>query len=189
METQSLRGGFSTPSEQSARAFRAIMDAMARPGTVQRPEGAEPPAPMSSAAGAVLLVLCDRTTPVHLAGDWDRPELRDWITFQTGAPLVGPEAADFAFGDWDSLLPLDRFAEGTPEYPDRSTTLIIERPALAPATHRLRGPGIRETAEIALPEGVEAARGANRFPLGRDLILCCGPELCALPRSTRLEAL
>ena len=29
-------------------------------------------------------------------------------------------------GTWDALLPLDRFAIGTPEYPDRAATLVID---------------------------------------------------------------
>jgi alpha-D-ribose 1-methylphosphonate 5-triphosphate synthase subunit PhnH len=97
-------------------------------------------------AGALILTLCDGTTPVHLAPSHDSDALRGWITFHTGAPLVGAEAAAFALGTWEALQPLDRFSIGTPEYPDRSATLIVEMPALEATGARLTGPGIETEA-------------------------------------------
>ncbi|WP_164738182.1 phosphonate C-P lyase system protein PhnH [Frigidibacter oleivorans] len=184
----SLSGGFADPARDAARAFRAVLEAMARPGTIHAMAGALPPGPCSPAAGAVLLTLADRTTPVHLAPSHDRPELRDWIAFHTGAPIVAAEGATFALGDWPGLQPLDRFAVGLPDYPDRSATLIVEMPALEPAGARLTGPGIRDAAWLSLPE--VAAFAANRalFPLGFDTILTAGDRLAALPRTTRVEA-
>ena len=62
----SLSGGFADPAAQSARSFRGILEAMARPGRIETLEGACPPAPLSVAGGCVLLTLADGTTPVHL---------------------------------------------------------------------------------------------------------------------------
>lgn len=186
MNATALQGGFADPAPQAARAFRAILRAMARPGTVETIEGAAPPAPLSRAAGAVLLTLCDADTPLHLAGAADTRDVRDWIGFHLGAPLAGPERAAFAVGRWDDLRLAD-YPVGSPEYPDRSTTLIVELDRLDPAGATLRGPGIRDTARLSLPE--VAAFRANRalFPLGLDFILTCGDRLAALPRSTRVS--
>lgn len=184
MQTAALQGGFADPAPEAARAFRAILDAMARPATIAHVTGARPPAPLSPAAGVVLLTFADATTPLYLAPSHDRAQVRDWIAFHTGAPPAAPAEATFAFGDWPGLTPLDRFPAGTPEYPDRSATLIVEVPALAPATHRLTGPGIRDTAALRLP-----GDRPIRFPLGLDLILTCGDSLACLPRSTTTEAL
>lgn len=183
-----LRGGFADPATLAARAFRAALEALARPGTIQTVAGARPPAPASIAAGVLILTLADGTTPLHLAPSHDVPALRDWITFHTGAPLVGPGAAVFALGTWDALAPLGRFAAGTPEYPDRSVTLIVDTDLLMPEGARLTGPGIRGEARLSLPDA--AALGANhaRFPLGFDTFLTCGDRLAGLPRSTRVEA-
>lgn len=183
-----LAGGFPDPAAQSARGFRALLEAMARPGRIQQVAGAAPPAPLSVAAGVAVLVLCDDTTPLHLAAGFDTPDLRDWITFHTGAPLVGAEAAQFALGDWAGLQPLDRFALGDPAWPDRSVTLVVELPGLDNSGPRLTGPGIEREIRLSLPE--TAAFQANRalFPLGFDTILTCGNRLAALPRSTRVEA-
>ncbi|OIQ76947.1 alpha-D-ribose 1-methylphosphonate 5-triphosphate synthase subunit PhnH [mine drainage metagenome] len=187
MDAAALRGGFADPAIESARAFRAILNAMARPGLVAQVSGALPPASLSVAAGVALLVLADGTTPVHLAGACDVAAVRDWLAFHTGAPLVAAEAAEFAVGTWDALLPLQRFPLGTADYPDRSATLIVEVSTLSPATHRLTGPGIATAAALALPG--EVGVNAGRFPLGLDLILTSGAEMACLPRSTKVEAL
>ena len=184
----SLSGGFAEAPVQSARAFRALMEAMARPGTIHRVDGAQPPAPLSPAAGVALLVLADGTTPLHLAGDADCPAVRDWVAFHIGAPLVGAEAAAFALGRWSALQPVSRFRIGQPDYPDRSAMLIVELDRLENRGAMLTGPGIETVAHLGLPE-TEAFR-ANRalFPLGFDTIFTCGDHLAALPRSCRVEA-
>lgn len=189
MITDTLSGGFTEAPVQSARAFRAILDAMARPGSIHSVAGARPPIPVSAAAGVVLLTLCDGTTPLHLAGGADRPEMRDWITFHTGAPLVAAEEAVFALGRWEDLLPVGRFHVGAPDYPDRSATLIVEMEGLTGHGPALTGPGIETATWLNLPE--TAAFRANRalFPLGFDTIFTSGDRIAALPRSTRVEAI
>jgi alpha-D-ribose 1-methylphosphonate 5-triphosphate synthase subunit PhnH len=187
LTAETLGGGFTDAPIQSSRAFRAALDAMARPGRIHDIGGATPPAPLSVAAGTLLLTLADGTTPVHLAGDADCDAVRGWITFHTGAPLVAAEAAVFAVGRWAALAPLGRFAIGTPEYPDRAATLIIEMPALEADGSVLTGPGIRDHARLTLPDP-EAFRANNAlFPLGIDAFLTCGTRVAGLPRSTRVE--
>lgn len=188
MTPEALLGGFSAAPLQSARAFRAALEAMARPGTIWMVEGALPPAPMSVAAGVLVLTLCDGTTPLHLGASLDLPVIRDWVTFHTGAPLVGAAEAQFALGTWADLTPVSRFAVGLPDYPDRSATLIVELAALTAEGPRLTGPGIAEAAHLSLPE-TQAFR-ANRalFPQGFDTYLTCGSTLAGLPRSTIVEA-
>lgn len=182
-----LSGGFAAPAHDGARAFRALMEAMARPGTRQALSGATPPAPMSQAAGVLALTLLDDTTPLHLAGDWDRPEIRQWIAFHTAAPVVSAEEAAFAIGDWASLQPVSRFALGDPAYPDRSATLVIEISSLDAKGTSLRGPGIKTTADLPLPETAAFVENSGLFPLGFDCFLTAGSDVAALPRSTKLE--
>lgn len=182
-----LTGGFADPARDSAIAFRAILRAMARPGDIQTIAGAEPPAGVSAAAGCVIATLCDPETPIFLAPSMDSPALRDWITFHTGAPLVTSAGdARFALGGWDEL-PLAEFAIGTPEYPDRSATLIVERSSLASDGRALRGPGIKDVAHLNLPDGDVFAHNAALFPLGLDFIFTCGDRLAALPRTTKVS--
>ncbi|MEQ9037323.1 MAG: phosphonate C-P lyase system protein PhnH [Silicimonas sp.] len=186
MMVGTLEGGFVDPPREAAHAFRALMMAIARPGTIERIVGAKPPAPLSCAAGTLLLTLTDPDTPVFLAGDMDNPEVRSWVAFHTGAPLTGPSHAMFALGRWEDLAPLDPYPIGTPEYPDRSTTLIVETDRLEPSGSVLTGPGIRDRAELALPDAEAMARNSRLFPLGLDFYLTCGDGVAALPRSTRI---
>lgn len=181
-----VQGAFADPPRDAARAFRAALQALARPGRIETVAGATPPAPASVAAGALLLTLCDGDTGVHLARSHDTPELRAWITFHTGAPLVAPEAAAFALGTWEALQPLPRFAAGTADYPDRSATLVVERDTLEQAGTRVTGPGIDGSAYLDLPEPEAFVANRRDFPLGLDFYLACGARLAGVPRSTRI---
>lgn len=182
----SFDGGFQDPSRDAARAFRAAMQAMARPGQIQEIGGVTPPAPLSVAAASLLLTLCDPDTNVHLAGAFDDPVVRQWLGFHTGAPFSGPAGADFAVGHWQNLMPLDQFQIGTPEYPDRSTTLIVEMPGLGTLGAILSGPGIKDHAQLSLPDTSAMQDNALLFPLGIDFFLTSGDKIAALPRSTQI---
>jgi alpha-D-ribose 1-methylphosphonate 5-triphosphate synthase subunit PhnH len=184
MQTHHLDGGFADPPVQAAHAFRAALSALSRPGRIERMAGVVPPPPCSSAAGALILTLCDGTTPLYLAPSHDTEGLRGWITFHTGAPFVASEKAAFALGSWEALQPVTRFSIGTAEYPDRAATLIVELERLEPEGARLSGPGIETEAALSLPE--VAAFRANRalFPLGFDCFFTCADRVAGLPRST-----
>ncbi|MEL6573729.1 MAG: phosphonate C-P lyase system protein PhnH [Pseudomonadota bacterium] len=187
MEAQTLEGGFATPAVDAAHAFRAIMGAMARPGLINSIQGAAPPAPVSVAAGTVLLTLCDPDTPVHLAGAHDCEAVRTWIAFHTGAPFASADRAMFAVGTWGALGDLNAYPIGTSEYPDRSSTLIVEMDAIASDGATLRGPGIKETATLSLPEIDAFQFNQALFPLGLDFIFTSGTDIAALPRTTEVQ--
>ncbi|WP_425041510.1 phosphonate C-P lyase system protein PhnH [Primorskyibacter sp. S187A] len=186
MQATALSGGFDNPAIGSAHAFRSVMEAMARPGRIHDIQGAVPPADLSVAAGTVLLTLCDTDTPVYLAGKADTDDVRAWLAFHTGAPLAGPSHAMFAVGDWDALMPLGSYPVGTPDYPDRSTTLIVECATLEHSGAVLTGPGIKTKTALSLPEIVGFQDNHALFPQGLDFIFTSGDQLAALPRSTKI---
>lgn len=188
MQTEALIGGFTDPPRDSAVAFRGLMQAMARPGRIETVGGASGPAPLSIAAATALMTLCDSDTSIHLAGAADTDAVRDWVAFHLGSPLTSAEKAMFVVGAWDALQPLNRFAIGTPEYPDRSATLIVEVPNLSKdGGSRLTGPGIQTEERLGLPDPEALAANAMLFPLGFDTLLTCGSQIAALPRSTRIH--
>jgi alpha-D-ribose 1-methylphosphonate 5-triphosphate synthase subunit PhnH len=185
--------GFSDPVIDSALTFRLTLEAMARPGRVQQLAALpSPPGRLSPTAAAVALSLVDGDALAWLSPALRTDALNAYLRFHTGAaPTTDPARAAFAFGDWASLSGV-AFPIGTPEYPDRSTTLVIEVEHLAAGgSLRLTGPGIAEAhcLETDLPRDFWAMRAAHNaaFPLGRDVILTCGDRLAALPRTTRAE--
>lgn len=184
--SQALEGGFANPAVDAALVFRAALNALSRPGAVQRVWGAVPPAPLSPAAGVLALTLCDHETGLWLAPSVDRPAVREWLVFHAGAPFADKSEAAFAIGRWSELVPLEEFRQGTPDYPDRSATLIVECVDLGDA-HRLTGPGIETEARLTIPDPEAFRTNEAAFPLGLDFFLCAGDRLAGVPRTTRIE--
>jgi alpha-D-ribose 1-methylphosphonate 5-triphosphate synthase subunit PhnH len=117
----------------------------------------------------------------------------EYVRFHTGARLAASpaEAAYTVVSDTSRMPPLAGFAQGTPDYPDRSATLILQVDALAATGWRLEGPGIAgHTLFSASPlpgDFVEQMRAnRRRFPCGVDIFFTSGTEIAALPRSTHL---
>jgi alpha-D-ribose 1-methylphosphonate 5-triphosphate synthase subunit PhnH len=190
-----LAPAFANPVLDSQSVFRTVMDAFARPGRVLSLAKVCPaPAPLSAGAAAIALTLFDYETPVWL----DRPlaassDAVEWLRFHTGAPITSrPGEAAFALvTDMRALPPVDTFSTGTAEYPDRSTTLILQVEEFAGPSLTLTGPGIagRQTfAAAPLPADFAAQCIANRalFPRGVDFLFVTAAAVAGLPRSTRI---
>ena len=185
---------FADPTFESQTAFRRIMCAMSAPGTILAcGEALAPPPPLARAAAAALLTLADFETPLWIAPSFPAA-VGDYLAFHCGAPrAVAPDKATFALIDLTADgLDLSRFALGTAEYPDRSTTIVAQVSSLdAGPRLRLSGPGIKSDATFAvspLPTDFLAQWAANRagFPLGVDLTFVADFRLVALPRSTAI---
>lgn len=179
----------------SQQAFRAVLDALARPGQVRRIGPALPDVALGGALARLLLSLSDDETPVW----WQRADtgLQHWLRFHTGAGLAErPEVASFAvFTNIHQGFALSDFAAGTAAAPEFSSTLLIELPGLAdgPALE-WRGPGIRDVQRVGLqglPDDFWAQWQANHaaFPQGVDIVFTCGEDALGLPRTTRVRRL
>jgi alpha-D-ribose 1-methylphosphonate 5-triphosphate synthase subunit PhnH len=93
----------------------------------------------------------------------------------------------------DAMPALDRFAFGSNDYPDRSTTLILQLDSLDEGRElELSGPGIRGTASLRapLPANLVSQHETNHvlFPRGIDLVLVAHDAIVAIPRTTRIVA-
>ena len=191
-----IEGGFADAALGSQSVFRAVMDAMAMPGTVRPlPALVTPPAPLSPVAAAVALTLVDADTPVWLDPPLARvAAVREWLEFQSGAPVVDrPAEAHFALIAEPASMPsLENFAQGSQNYPDRSATLILQVDGFDAGERLvLEGPGIEATQRLAahpMPRHFcEQWRQNNaRFPRGVDLVLAGPDAVVALPRTTRI---
>jgi alpha-D-ribose 1-methylphosphonate 5-triphosphate synthase subunit PhnH len=197
-----VAGAFADPVYQSQAVFRTVMDSMAHPGRVYPlPSACRPPAPLSATMGAILLTLADIDTPVWLdKALLGTPDAAAWIGFQTAAPVLD-YAADAAFAlisDASKLPALEQFGQGSQDYPDRSTTLLVSVASLSnDAGWVLRGPGI-ETVEMLQVVGLSSAQQDHfvsqwagnhaRFPRGVDVVFVADGAIASLPRSTSLSA-
>lgn len=195
MSASAMARGFAEPVHDSQKVFRAALDALARPGRIARIETTiAPPAPLLATAASLLLALADYETAVWLDDALaEVTEVRDFIRFHTGAPLtrLRREAHFAVIGAPRSMPPLASFAQGTPEYPDRSTTLIIQVDTLANDRWVFGGPGIPERQSFsAAPLPTDLPRqlidNRARFPCGVDAIFVTRDQIAALPRSCRM---
>lgn len=195
MSGTAIQPAFREPAREAQTVFRAVMTAMARPGSIRSLNtGFTPPAPLSSSAAAILLALADFETSIWLdAVLGGNAAVRDFLRFHTGAKLTdAPAAADFALiADSADPPPLTAFAQGLPDYPDRSTTIIFQVTTLSQEGWRLAGPGIHGQTGFGaspLPRdfAIQLKDNQARFPLGVDLIFARPGEIAAMPRSTRL---
>ena len=191
-----LPAGFADKVLSAQSVFRSVMDAMARPGSVQRiASAAGTPSAMMRGAAAIALTLFDHDTPVWLDSRMSATvDVAKWLKFHTSAPVVADSSiASFALvADPENLPALDRFAFGSNEYPDRSTTLILQVESLTDGPMvELQGPGINGTA--ALHASIQPrdlferlAINAALFPRGIDVVLVHDDSIVAIPRTTRL---
>ena len=193
-----LPEGFADKVLSAQSTFRSVMDAMARPGSVQR-IAVTTAAPLCLMRGtaAIALTLFDHDTPIWLDTRMsETSDLTKWLKFHTGAPVIADSSiCSFAMiGDPRALPTLDRFAFGSNEYPDRSTTLILQVESLTQGPPlELRGPGIDGTAVLQAaiqPADLFQRLEINRtlFPRGIDVVLVHDDAIVAIPRTTRLVA-
>jgi len=188
--------GFTDPVFQSQATFRAVLDALAEPGSERPVAGIETaPAPLTPVAAAVVATLADFETAVWRDATLRTPEIEAWLAFHTGAPAVtDPARAVFAvIGAAEASPDFADFALGTDVDPSTSATLVLQVAGFAGGRrYRLAGPGIDGTREVAIagaPADLAARLAANRalFPRGVDLILAGPTSVMGLPRTTRLE--
>ena len=179
---------------QTQSTFRALMDATARPGTIKSLRGADAPPPLMPATAAVISSLADFETPIWLDGGFgNAPRVAEWIRFSAGARIVqDPRQAAFALiSDAHALPDFAVFEQGSEEYPDCSTTVIVQVARFAGETYSLSGPGNRNAVTLpveTLPDDFTARWADNRglFPRGLDVILVAGGEIAALPRTIHM---
>jgi alpha-D-ribose 1-methylphosphonate 5-triphosphate synthase subunit PhnH len=194
--------GFERPIFAAQSTFRALLNAFARPGTVQEVRAdLDAPHDLDDAMAAITLTLLDRDTPIWLSPSLRTESVERFIRFHTGAEQVrDPGNASFAFiGSDDAVPDLGRFAMGTDDAPEHSTTVYVSVTSLDSAkTWTARGPGIDGTIPFGVIRANDPSFSATfltqwalnhqRFPAGVDLVFTRGCHLCGLPRTTSIVA-
>ena len=116
-----FNAGFDKPTYDSIKVFRAVANAMAKPGAILRVE-ANPPAPrqLAPACAALCLTLLDLKTPLWI--QHHMPLVGEYLRFHCGCPIT-PYTRDASFAlltNTAALPPLGGFNAGSAEYPDDS---------------------------------------------------------------------
>lgn len=192
--SQTLTPGFADPVHECQRTFRAVLDALARPGRIESVPGLPEPVPgLGPASAAIALALIDFETPVWL--DPACSQAAAFLRFHCGCPIVKePKDARFAFAQgFLQLPPLSRFSLGSDVAPQDSTTLVVEVEALSSdGPWLLSGPGIERQHRLGVTGMADERRQerdalAEGFPCGIDLLLTQGRRVVGLPRTTRIQ--
>lgn len=201
---------FKDAVHDSQQCFRLLLKAMSEPGEIVTLEMSEGFGAMHKAATQTLLSLSDNATPIWLSESHLKDAaIRENIRFHCGSPVTERQNSasfaviaeqDLADFDWNNAT----FSLGCEEYPDQSTTVIVElgsltngsdaSPSKGGLTLTLSGPGIESQSvlnigavsqafQLFLQERLEHFA----FPLGIDLILVSDESIACLPRTTLVE--
>jgi len=189
-----LLASFTHPVADSQQAFRRLLKAMSEPGIIVSLPHVPGWGDLSPAATAVLLTLVDQDSALWLDERVDSDIVRNNLRFHTGVAIVAERDVPFAMSHAATNPDPMQFAAGDNLAPEKSTTLIVELPAMnGGAALHLSGPGLREPRVVVpqLPPAVLTYLQSrpHPFPQGIDLIFTCGEALMALPRTTHVEVL
>jgi alpha-D-ribose 1-methylphosphonate 5-triphosphate synthase subunit PhnH len=204
LDLSKVVAGFSDVARDSQAVFRQALHALSHPGLIA-PLALDYsiPAQANPGSAVLLLALLDADSRLWLSASLSQSDAANWIVFHSGCSIVQHcSDADFAWvAQISELPPLENFNPGTDEYPDQSTTIVLDvaglstqadtRPALT-----LRGPGIEHhhtlnIASIAAEQlaGLIAQWQVNhaQFPKGVDMFLADAHSLVGLPRTTQVQ--
>lgn len=121
--------GFQDLIHDSQSTFKTLLDALSRPGTINKIDvqlTLTPPSGLNVACAAACLTLFDLETIIWLQPGL-KEEVKNWLLFHTGCRFTGDiKKADFAvIWDINNMPDLSKFKQGTAVYPEDSTTLLI----------------------------------------------------------------
>mgnify|MGYP000131453347 FL=1 len=186
--------GFLNPVLGPQQTFRAIIEAMARPGQLIKIKSKLNNIEMlNMASAAVCLTLLDDETPLWTDLSWNCTAV-NWFQIHCGCSVVTePCMAHFALITRPADMPLlDDFKIGDEEHPESAATLIIQVEGFNdPNVKILGGSGIKSTTHFA-PAGIpkifwqQWQLQAALFPLGVDIFFTSNDILAALPRTTQI---
>lgn len=174
------------PVHDTRETFRALCDAMSRPGTVQQ-------TPVTPADHAVAVTLVDHEVRTHTDDD----ELREALSSQGRFEGAQPDEADIVHTHGVPSWDVGDLVRGSLVEPSKGSTAIYRVESLSSTPDggltgvRLSGPGVPDTrtVHIGLPadelDAIAAAQ--STYPRGVDVVLTAADQVVSIPRSVSLE--
>lgn len=185
--------GFREVTQDSQKTFRALLETLSMPGTVQRVDvELTPPKELGLACAAACLALLDLETVVWLQPGFST-DVQNWLRFHTGCRFT-TELEDAAFVivlDLDEIA-LDELNWGSAETPEASATLLAQVDSLQHGKSVvLTGPGILSKQAISPTVPTSFWQGWQRnhhsYPRGIDVFLFEADRVMGLPRSVNAK--
>jgi alpha-D-ribose 1-methylphosphonate 5-triphosphate synthase subunit PhnH len=174
------------PVHDTRETFRALCDAMSRPGTIQR-------APAAPADHAVAATLVDHEVTAHT----DDETLREALAAQGRLELADPEEAAVVHAGGVPTWDVRDLSRGSLVEPSDGATVLYRVESLSAdpvdgaTTVGLSGPGIpgTRTVSVGLPasELAAIAEAQSTYPRGVDAVFTTVDRILAIPRSVRTE--
>ncbi|MCC0177093.1 phosphonate C-P lyase system protein PhnH [Waterburya agarophytonicola K14] len=189
--------GFEDLIHDSQSTFKVLLYALSRPGTInQITAQLTPPRGLNIACAATCLTLFDLETKVWLQPGLGE-EIKSWLLFHTGCSFTeDTQQTDFAvIWDIDNMPGFSQFKQGTPIYPEDSTTLLIMigGQVFSPLSDKfptLSGAGINGqiTMPINLPDSFwqQWQKKYDSYPLGVDVYFLFYNGVIGLPRTSKI---
>ena len=203
MNLSEVGAGFQDIALGSQSIFRAALEALSYPGRHVTVNALfEAPAAANLSSSGLLLALLEPGSRLWLSPSLVGTDAAAWIVFHTNCEITQhPSDAEFAWiKNWKELPKFSSLCLGTDEYPDHSTTCVVDvmpsHDNVPPSLFTLTGPGIKDFATIELQfmspserETFIQERSLNHalFPCGVDLFLATAQGLIGLPRTTCIE--
>ena len=184
--------GYQDQTHSSQNMFRTMLKAISFPGSIFTvPENLETDNVIYSSTANIIFTLFDIDTKIFIDSE-KISKIQNFITFNTNANCIEKSNhCDFAIIQ-NKEFNIENFNLGTDEYPDNSSTIIIEVEDLINGEELIiEGPGIEKTKSISptnLPKNFQSQWQNNNFifPRGVDLILTCKDDFFCLPRTSKV---
>lgn len=176
------------PVHDTRETFRALLDAMSRPGTVGQ-------VPTGPADRAVVAALADHEVSFYTADE----RLAEALAAEGRYEPAPPASADIVHArgvpDWD----VRELRRGSLRDPSDGATVIYRVESLAAGSDSepdrtavgLTGPGVpgERIVTVGLPPGELAAlvEAQSTYPRGVDAVFAVGKRLLAVPRSASMD--
>jgi alpha-D-ribose 1-methylphosphonate 5-triphosphate synthase subunit PhnH len=180
------------PVHDTRETFRALLDAMSRPGTVER-------VPAGPADRAVVAALVDHEVSFHTADEKLAEALAAEGRYQPAPPAEAAVVHARDRPDWD----VRELRRGSLREPSGGATVVYRVASLAAESEsesaadgdgtavRLTGPGVpgERVAAVGLAPGelTALAKAQSTYPRGVDAVFAADERLLAVPRSASVE--
>lgn len=183
-------------------AFRSIMQALARPGQLQKLDAMKklnPPKPLNAATACIGLTLMSQDSLFHVE-EQQFPQGKEYFSVNTSARFCEiSEAAFLYIQGQDSTATIAKAHTGLLEYPETSATVIIdvmamsEEPMADALALNMQGPGVLDEKTVFIkginPEILGMIQAKNgEYPLGIDVFMTDKKnQVLGIPRTNQFK--